>query len=118
MHIMLILCIQKRLCYAYYFVCYLPMLFILSTTKSIYSMQATVCYSCYSTVTRHDSRSEGLLGNIVLVCIHVATKLFVWWRWEWLFEEIGFETVFGAKRMEKYVDASRHLLEISHFFGA
>ncbi len=44
------------------------------------------------------------LVAIVLICIHVATKLFVQWRWEWLCEEIGFEIGFGSKRMETYVD--------------
>ncbi len=53
------------------------------------------------------------LVAIVLVCIHVATKLFVQWRWEWLIEEIGFEIGFGAKRMETNVDVAGAFIEIA-----
>jgi hypothetical protein len=42
------------------------------------------------------------LVALVPVCIHVATKLFVKWRWEWLILEIGFEIGFGAKRIKPW----------------
>jgi hypothetical protein len=44
------------------------------------------------------------LVAIALICIQGATKLFVYWRWRWLGEEIGFVIGFVAKRMELYVD--------------
>ncbi len=53
------------------------------------------------------------LVAIVLVCIHVTTKLFVQWRWEWLIEEIGFEVGFGAKRMKTSVDVAGAFIEFA-----
>ncbi len=53
------------------------------------------------------------LVAVVLVCIHVATKLFVWWRWEWLIEEIGFEVGFGAKRMDTSVDVAAAFIKFA-----
>ena len=57
------------------------------------------------------------LVAIVLVCIHVATKLFVQWRWEWLSEEIGFEIDFGAKRMETCVDVAGAFIEFALYWS-
>ncbi len=53
------------------------------------------------------------LVAIVLVCQNVATNLFVYWRWEWLSEEIGFEVGFGAKRMETNVDVAGAFIEFA-----